>query len=494
VGSTSLRQVYALDRALGSILGGALRSKFIDGMFRVADEVSTGKAKRAVTASRRMTDLLYLSAAHGLAPPLEYGIEVVSDRLLGLLPAGAWAQDEAPTIALDDLKISGETMKRLAAACQRLVGDGIVDERPLVILHEEEQEAIRQLHEGFAQTFARHAMPYVTDFVVSREHEVAPEQMVGIFADDQWRVVDVTGDQAATKSNWTCSLFPDGDLRDQFMDELGRARDLVQVVKVRLFSISKGSGSIVRFVPMVLTRGPHVDELTRWLEVRGLAQGREREDDARIAAATLLSMVLSAGLFRVFRDRVASEYGLSISEDQDLINLVAGCTFADQVRPVEITEFEGLLESRVEAKSRELAPSPGNPGALFLWPGNVPDAQKHYVQVGDDEVRDAFAKTFAAAAARPAPPPGKPGPRGVYSLTELAEATQSSVAAASVALDVHNDSGEMVSESTPVGERVERLVGLAEFTGSPDEHKVRMVRKHRREFDDSDIKRLLGDE
>ncbi|MDR1294224.1 MAG: hypothetical protein LBK59_04605, partial [Bifidobacteriaceae bacterium] len=469
VSPTLSRQGYALDRALGSVLGGALRVKLINRMFEAARRVEAGEVARIVAAARRMTDLWYLSTAHGLAPTLENGIQVVSDRMLGLLPNGVWAQDVSPTLALDEVTISGDTMKKLVVACERLTGgaEGSVVPFPLVELRDDteaEKTVIAELHRGFAQAFASAVTPYVTDFVVSNQVKTTPEQMISIFADEQWQVVDVTGAQSADKPTWACSLFPHGDLHERFMDGLGRVRDLVQVVKVRVFSASTGGGeSIVRFVPMVLTRGLPTDGLTCWLELKGLAVGRQTEADALVAAATLVSMILSASLFEVFRDHLAAEHSVEIGEDQAFARLVAGPQFVDLVCPAVPSELECLLgDAAQKGGAARVSPSVEVSEKPLTWPDRTSGNDAHYFMAGDDDVKHPLEEIERATNKKLAQETD--GREGVgIPLADLASRVGSSVKRTSIALDILNDSGAAVNESRLMDGRVERVSRTAEF-------------------------------
>jgi DNA-binding transcriptional ArsR family regulator len=439
------------------IRDGALRVTIINRMSEAARRVKDGEAARIVTASRRMTDLWALAAANGLEPALESGVEVVGDRLLGLLPAGAWAGDEAPTLAVDDLSISGDTMNRLVARCARVASDEEdkeerqkrVEKFALIDLGENAVvEDIAQIHRHFALAFGRNAMPYATDFVLSDFLEISVSQVRRLLLDPACRVIDVTGAHAAGTPTWTCSLFPVGALRDRFFDELGAAHRLVTVAKVRLFAVSSLGRDTVRLVPMVLTRELPADGLGEWLSGQSveLPTGRWPRREALTAAASLVSMVLSSTLFAVFRDHLKEKHRLGVGEDRDFIQLAAGRRFADVVRPASACSLECLVKRNAGRDHAHRA----TPTRLFTWPvRRPPGRERHYVIASDDVVEPVIDAIREAD-------------DDVMSIESLAERTGSSPEAISVAVDILNDNGSVVSEFKGTDNGVKRGHRLAE--------------------------------
>jgi hypothetical protein len=467
----------ALDRALTLVRDGARRTKLINGLCDVVGKVNAGEAARLVLASRRMTDLYHLARNVPGVPDsfdLVNGVQVMGDRLLGLLPDGAWAADEFPTLAVDDVEITGATMDRLVDQCVRVVGSpDKVERHPFltIIDNSANKKAIANLHRGFARTFGQHVVPYATDFVMSKEFKLAPGEMLSLLEDREWRAVDVTGAHAADMQVWSCSLFPVGDLRRRFLEELGEASKLVQVVKIRLFFAGTLDKYTARVVPMVLTRGLPAAGLAQWLKNRHLAEGRESDPQALISAATLVSMVLSSGLFKHFAAHVADKGMLSgrrrpaIKQDWEFVELAAGSEFAEVVKRRDISGLKCLTQGTDEGWLEKAPAAGGGPGDLFLWPReprrrSKPDRGGHYVHLGDDAVKPVLTAIGKQAASAKKDQSEDPG----LSLVGLADAVSGSVGATSATLDVLNDNGSAVAKNRqPMeGEAVERRVLAAE--------------------------------
>jgi hypothetical protein len=476
-------ELYTLDRALSPIAHGRERVALMDGMLKAARQVERGEAARIVASSRRMSALWFLSGSRGLNVSLTNGVQVVSDRLIHLLPAGAWGQDEGPTLAVDDGAIgarkSAKTMRKLVRDCERVTGRrGTVEAHPLLKLPDrtaEDREVIADFHKQFAMTFARHTVPGCSDAVVSRPLRAEAATMLRIFRDQQWRAVDTTGAQAATKAIWTLSLFPVGEVRERFLASLGDAKGMVDVVKVRVFQTDRHRKPAARFVPVVLTRPLSTHGLARWLRTRGL-EVRDGDSGALAAGAILVSLLLSRMLFDVLREYAAKNWDLEVDVDRDLLDLIAGRDLAKLVAEDAAADLSLLFAGAGGDGDAVQGDCDGvradapvwTAEDLLVWPGRDSDANGRTMSVGDDAVRPVF-EAFAAGNAR-----GLGGKRKRERLTlrDLADTAACSLSAASVALDVLNDAGGLVTEAEVVGSRVERVARCAEYVATYEDRPV----------------------
>ncbi|MDR1294226.1 MAG: hypothetical protein LBK59_04615 [Bifidobacteriaceae bacterium] len=472
-----VQDLYTLDRALSPIAHGRERVALMDGMLEAARQVERGEAARIVTTSRRMAELWFLSSSRGLNVPLANGVQVLSDRLIDLLPAGSWGHDDGPTLAVDDGAVgagkSAKTMGKLVRDCERVTGRrGMVEARPLLKLPDrtaKDRELIVDFHKEFAMTFARHTVTGYSDAVVSRPVKSEPKTMLRIFRDEQWRTVDTTGAQAATKSIWTLSLFSVGEVRERFLASLGEARGVVDVLKVRVHQTARNLKPTARFVPIVLTGPLSARGLARWLRTRGL-DVRDGDEAALAAGAALVSLVLSRMLFDVFREYAAENWGLEMDVDRDLLDLIAGRDLARHVYEDAAVDLALILDGEHGGGETSRSDTPAWPTeGLLVWPSRDCDANRRAMRVGDDAVRPVF-EAVAAGSARG----GARGLRGrrkrdPVTLRRVAQATRCSLAAASVALDVLDDAGWLVTTPEVVGERVERVARSAEYVPTYDD-------------------------
>ncbi|MDR3107530.1 MAG: hypothetical protein LBU05_04960 [Bifidobacteriaceae bacterium] len=382
------------------------------------------------------------------------GVQVIGNRLIGLLPDGAWSEDSAPTLALDDISIEGKTIRGLIGDCARLTGS-VDSVKKKVLLGSVTQSAeILKLHGEFAQLFARRLIPYCTDFVQSMPLELPPRVLLELFGNRAWISVDVTGAHGAKCGAGANSLFPLGDLREAFLERLGDARRLVEVLKVRAFFTYTSRAFTVRFVPMVLTRGLPTLGLAEWLAhpAINLAPERRGEPKALEAAAGLISMILSATLLDVFKRFVKDQHGVSVTQDDQFLRLVAGEPFVHSVR-ADLVSTLNVISQYLPAN--ESGAGMVAPEELFVWPGGEQSAGVP-VQVGDREVRPLLELVGKQSAS---------GQAVSMTLSQLAAEMQASPAAVSLALDVLNDNGAAKNTCELSGSSVSRFTTAAEFAG-----------------------------
>jgi hypothetical protein len=442
-----------LYHALDSFRDGKRLVRVAHGLADAAQTVADGRAQRIVTASRRSTDLIFLASTHGLEPALCNGVDVMGDRLIDLLPDGAWSDDPAPTMVLDDVSITKRTVGGLVEDCERLTGSRDAVEDRLLLGSMKDPREILRLHGEFAELFARNLIPYCTDFVQSEAIELAPSKFLEILNDRAWESVDVTGAHGVRCRAGANSLFPVGRLRERFLGRLGDARRLVEVIKIRAFFTYTPRSFAVRFVPIVLTRGLPMEGLVDWLghPKVDLAAGRRNEAKTLKAAAALVSMILSTALFDVFQQFLADEHRTPVTRDEKFLRLVAGSQFADLVNPALVDTLECVC-GHLGASEPDGSAGPQD---LFVWPGGK-RSDGAVVQISDPEVRPVFALLEGQEL-----PVTKPLP-----LHQLCEQTQASAAAVSLALDVLNDNSVAKNTYEILDGAVHRCTSAAEHTGT----------------------------
>jgi hypothetical protein len=338
-------------------------------------------------------------------------------------------------------------MRALIEGCAGVTGsEDMVSELPLIeVTGPELPDAAVERHQEIAALFASTLVPYCTDFAMSKRVETSAEKLLAILDDEGFRTVDVSGAYTLGTTARSCSLFPvDAGLIEAFLDRIGDARRLVEVIKVRLFYTFEQGEFSLRIVPMVLTDALPVAGMVSWLEKIGidLPEQRKTDDDVLQAGATIASMVLSAALLEVVREYMSPVHQVDFPLDQDFLKLTAG-SFAELVQGIDAGSL-GVLAEGVQEPNRQLTDP-------FVWPGNEKSNGARHSRLGSDDVIKPVLDRIHAI-------DGESG----LSISEVAREVKSSPAAASCALDPLNDIGAVASEWKRTGDFIKRIVRAAE--------------------------------
>ena len=422
-----------LDRALASMSLTSQRFELITRLVSAIQDVDTGKAQRVVLNARRMPLLYWLASRNGVRPVRDQSRKVFCSRFLDFLPDGDWLDNDPespPTLAMDDVEMTGDTMEALVGSISRLTGktENIV-KYPLLSVDPMDRKAAERLHREFAISMAVNQIPYFSDFAISRPVEGVQSAVVQqLLGDKSWRSVEVTGAPISGSRAGVCSLFLTGELGEQFMKEIGPVARFVSVAKVRMFFTLSDTGFNLRFVPIVLTRPLPCEGLARWLSNPqiDLAQGRRDNPEVLEAAAGLATMILSTKLLSVFSAYMRSQYQLEVGQDQDFVDLILGEALVGKADADKAQTLTDMVPIVAEPSLSRLDP-------VFIWNEKQWDSFDNHV--GDDVLKGFYREILTTRPDQPGD-----GPRHI-SLSRLSQTLNLSWEALSVGLDVGNDGG-----------------------------------------------------
>jgi hypothetical protein len=416
--------VVRFDGALLAVRNPDVRAELIREIVLAVNDLNEGRADILLLAARRMACLYALLTLHGLE--VNDPEKVVSDRFIELLPDRFWG--DKSVILLDDTKVTKRTIAAREAAARRLVNNPHqVDARVALDLGDGAGRVRRSdaldLHNQFAMAFGTNLLPFFTDFAISKAIDVSPSQLDELLSSKSWKTIDVTNSVLAGSGARTFSLFPSGDFAKALHTALGRAAEIVEIAKIRLFVDDTTTSLRLRVVPIVLTQSLDEDRLLAWLRTMNIARTTSATQAEH--AAGLIAMMLSRALFRVFADHVRTEFQIAVTEDEELAHLALGKNLSEVATP---DKLEGFV-------SKDVVANHGFPEeSEFSWPGHKRPSSSRYVLVGDDAVRDGFDLLVSLDKKS----------RATTVLSEVARKSKANAAASSVALDVLNDLGYSV--------------------------------------------------
>jgi hypothetical protein len=430
--------VVRFDDALLAVRSPQNRERLIAFVTSAIDELDDGKYGHVLLAARRMTCIFALMRLNGLQ--LKEADRIVSDRFIELLPENIWGGEKI--LLLDDTRLTGKTTESKAAGAQRLVGktgsvvtdvaldlsdpDDGPDSRPAGHLVEGKfhaDDAI-DLHNQFALAFGSNLLPFFTDFAISKEVPVTASMLGALLESKEWKTVDVTNSVLAGSGARAYSLFPQAQLMEAFKEHLGAASALVEIAKVRLFIDDQRGRMRLRMVPIVLTKDLPAAALSEWGNKSGVDISGRNEQVSQLAG--LASMIYSKLLGDVFADLVEAQFGLVLEEDRGLTRLAMG-EFADDLsRRAKLSDLAYAVGKALSGKWTNSAP--------LKLPGKSTASQSRYILIGDDAVQGSYDVLYGL---------NKEAEHRT-SLREIAAQGKSSLAAASIAIDVLNDLGYSV--------------------------------------------------
>ncbi len=438
----------ATDSALHAIRDPAVRRQLLGLIEGAHDALDTERVDVVLLAARRMACVYGLLRENGLPAPTRG--TVVSDRFLALHPPQDW--DGKRVLVLDDTRVTGATLDARLVEARALVGpDGEVlasvaldfgpDAPPSVSLFGVEPMRVYQvrhkdgLHNQFARAFGDNLLPYFTDFPMTTSLRATAEQFDRLLTAPEWLTVDVTNSAAAGSGARAYSLFPTGDGLAAVRDALRPCAELLEIVKLRVFSADDGSTVNVRLVPLVLTGGLDAESLRACFD----ALGHPLSDDDRATgqAAAALSFLLSRALLDALRPLLAKTLDQDIAEDDTFGQFTFGPALHARLAEWSRHGAGGPLElvRPVEGDRPWQADGPD-----FGW-DHAPAPYGPFLVLGDDAVFPSFERLRASVRAAG----GVPGwPSHASALGALADASGGNRPAASLAVDVLNDLGYAV--------------------------------------------------
>lgn len=420
----------ALDAALSPIESPARRRELISAVIASVDALNKGEAGVLLLAARRMTCLYSLLREAGLPAP-DRGT-VISDRFLELLPDGAWSGQRV--ILLDDTTVTGKTLDEREAAAVRLVASkSDVTRKPAITIPKLDPEGESfELHRQFASAFANRLVPFFTDFPVSDEVAMTAGAFDRLVSSRSWRAVEVTNAVAAGSGARAYSLFPGDELMADFEAVLGDLRRLVEIVKIRVYAYDSGSTVLVRVVPIVLTHAVREESVRRWLDDINVVASESTEQTAK--ALGVATFMLSRELLHVFNKYARSFADRAFDEQVDFAELSLG----DALNKTATSHYLPSLALLQVEDGRDPQPAP----AVFAWP-NAEELLSHFVVIGDDAVLPGF-EALRQTQLKIGGRRSKGWEKDATTLRGIADASQSNVMTASLAIDVLNDLGYAV--------------------------------------------------
>lgn len=439
-------------RALWTIDIPGMRADLVDALVDARAKLEQGEADVLVLAARRMACLYALMVQNGFQPPRRG--TVMSDRFILLTRADWWRGKRV--ILLDDTSLTGKTLAQRKGRLQSLEGVVSISARPAVKLNSAKYSFVEVrdcLHEVYARAFGEKLVPYFTDFPVSLVADVDSVQVSRLVNMAGWSAVDVTNSAVAGGPVKNYTLFPDQERISAFWGTNQSLPQLVQVAKLRLFTVLADDRRIsTRFVPVVLIKAVTEDSARAAAEALGLDPLRNGEILAQ--TLSLISYLLSERLLDVIRDIMPKGESRQFVPDGALEILVFGPELCSRLAHFRDRLDEALSVLDVSDKSA----AQHDPAFSFVAEGQPPTfgvGSRYYV-MGDDvvgPVNELFGTdgSFTVEEKRITLP-----------LTQLAEARRSNADTTSLALDVLNDMGLTVPEFVTRNGEVSRVFRAGE--------------------------------
>lgn len=438
-----------LDATLRPISDVPVRRRLIDMIATAHRRLADGDVDLVLLAARRMA---CVHAVLEVRSDLRDGVvntssasgrHVLSDRFMETTdPPVPW--EECRVLILDDSVNSGATLEdrldRLeelgvpieavevdvavrgtTPASPRVTGALVRD--PLLRTPHE----IHQLSRQFAALFARHRVPYFTDFPVSEEQTWSGDSFADLLTNVAWQTVDVSNTALGTSSDRTYSLLPRQPVLDALFKKVPELRDHLELAKLRVFATHDPWDVRVRVVPIVSFRPMRAADLDDWAERLGVTRG----GDATRARQTVGMLTFLAARYLLGAYNTCNELP-DIVEDAAISRVMLG---------TDVLERLGTIDLAAAHLPDVIAPEPLAPESI-KWNGQVAQPSRgEMVVTGDDLVEDLY-KELARSTTRDNTTSGRD--EQALDFGHFLQSHDANISTVSLSIDVLNDLGSAV--------------------------------------------------